>query len=93
MNDTDVEEEINKRVFLTFEEAEAMLPDEPMIHTFRTPAMNVMLGCDWARDEILSLLQNGAPELSGEIATSMNHGIVIWSNGWLFIETRKPHAE
>lgn len=88
MNDDTVTEQIQERVFLTLDEAVALLPDSEMIHTFRTPAMNVMLGCDWCRDDILALLESGTPELAGEIATSMNHGIVIWSNGWLFIETR-----
>lgn len=76
------------RVKLTADEAIAMLPDGEMLHTFRSPGANILLGCDWARDEIIDLLRTGEPELSGEQATAMKHGLVVWSNGYLFIETK-----
>jgi hypothetical protein len=38
----------------------------------------MMVGADWSRESVLDLLKTGKPELSGEMATSMGHGIVAW---------------
>lgn len=76
------------RVMLSFEDAVAMLPDGEFIHTFR-PGRGFALGADWEREEIIQAIKTGSPELSGETATAMGHGLVIQNNGsYLFIETR-----
>lgn len=69
--------ETNDRVFLSYEEAVAMLPDKKDIHTFVQGGMALM-GADWDRKSILELLKTGRPELSGEMATSMGHGMVAF---------------
>jgi hypothetical protein len=48
----------------------------------------MLLGADWKRDEILKAAANGA-ELSGEAATRMKHGAVVWSQDKqpIFVET------
>ena len=78
-------------VELTADEAIAMLPEGNTIHTFRNPALDVLIGADWSRNEIIDYIKNHPMQLSGETATSMNHGIVA-GNGrgeYLFIETKK----
>lgn len=67
----------NERVFLSYEEAVAMLPDGDRIHTFAGGGM-ALIGADWDRKDILELLKTGAPELAGEMATSMGHGMVAF---------------
>lgn len=88
--------EDDERVFLTFEEAEAMLPEGEMIHTFVSTGFGLM-GADHTRESILELLKNGKPELSGELATGMGHGLVAfrkvdeekdWKSDALFIQTK-----
>ena len=82
-------EEEDKRVFLTFEEAEALLPEGERIHTFRN-APGVFVGADWDRAAVLKVLRAGKPELTGPMATSMGHGmVVIDAHGPLFIATKK----
>lgn len=77
------------RVPLTFDEAVAMLPDGDSIHTFMGGGM-VLIGADWDRKDILELLQIGKPELSGENACNLGHGMVAWLRGRpLFIETKE----
>ncbi|MDD4997281.1 MAG: hypothetical protein PHI99_03970, partial [Syntrophales bacterium] len=64
-------------------------PDSEQIHTFRQEGP-CLLGCDIDRPKIIELFRKYKPELSGEKATAMNHGIVLKDDtGWLFIETRK----
>ncbi len=79
----------NGREFLTYDEAVAMLPDDDRIHTFLQGGW-ALLGADWDRDDVLSLLRTGKPELSGETATRMGHGLVAWRNDEpVFIATRR----
>ena len=79
-----------ERTPLTFEQAVEMLPDAAYIHTFRSNPM-ALIGCDWSLEEILKALKTGKPELAGEQATAMNHGLVIHdSYGPLFIATKDP---
>lgn len=77
------------RTFLAFEQAVAMLPDTAKIHTFRSNPMT-LIGCDWNLEDILKKLKTGKPELAGEQATAMNHGLVIFDeHGPLFIATKE----
>jgi hypothetical protein len=76
-----------ERVFLTKEQAEAMLGKGDYIHTFRQ-AMGALIGADWDRSEILKAFETLKPELSGPQASAMNHGIVFYDlHGAVFVET------
>jgi len=82
---------MSDRGYLTYEEAVAMLPDGDTIHTFSNP-VGVLLGVDFDRKTILEYLRKGEPELAGECATDMNHGIAVTRQGYdgfLFIETKE----
>jgi hypothetical protein len=77
------------REFLTYEQAVAMLPDGDTIHTFLNPGA-VLIGADWDREQVLDLLKTGKPELAGEMATRMDHGLaVVRENGPVWIQTKK----
>lgn len=76
------------RVRLTFDAAVAMLPDGEHIHTFLNSS-SALLGADWDRVDILALLRRGEPELAGDTATAMGHGLVAWrGRDAVFIATR-----
>lgn len=81
---------VNEKVFLTADQAESLLPDGENIHTFRNTS-GALIGCDWHRESILSALKQHEKtiELTGHVATSMRHGIVINDGSALFIETDK----
>lgn len=77
-----------ERVFLTYDQAVAMLPDGDTIHTLIN-AGGAIIGADWNRISILEELAQHKPELSGTIATSMGHGIVFERGGdYVFVETK-----
>jgi hypothetical protein len=80
------------RTFITPDEAENMLADGERIHTFRQAGF-ILLGCDVDRQDIVDMLKTFTPELSGEQATAMNHGLVIEDDkGFMFIETKAALA-
>ena len=80
----------NDREIVPLESAIAMLPDKPEVHTFRNPGAGMLLGCDWERDKLIALMGKHDVELAGEMATGMDHGLVLRDDtSWLFIETRK----
>jgi hypothetical protein len=62
---------------LTYGQALAMLPDGDEIHAFTNPA-GMLVGADWDRSDVLALLRTGRPELSGDQATAMGHGLVAF---------------
>lgn len=79
----------DEREYLTFEQAEAMLPDGDDIHTFRNGS-GMLIGADWRREQVIEALRQYKPELSGETATRMNHGIYLEdAHGPLFIATKE----
>ena len=79
----------SNRVFLSQEEATAMLPDGEYIHTFRGGGMT-LLGAEWDRQDIIDAFGKYKLELSGDIATSMGHGVCFIDNhGAVFVETKK----
>ena len=83
-------ETIDDRVFLTYEEAIALLPDGDTIHTFLNPAVDVLLGADWSRESILRGLRDGKPQLAGEYAIRAGHGLVfMYKDEYIFVETRQ----
>lgn len=81
-----------ERVFLTFDEAVALIPAKERVHTFTNPAHNVLVGADWDREEILKLMRScpdaECAEVAGAMAQDMGHGIVIRQGhgGLLFVE-------
>lgn len=78
----------SERVFLTYEQAEALLPAGDEVHVFLNQAPNIIVGADWSRDEVLGLLRGYRSELSGAMATRMGHGIgLIRGNERVFIAT------
>lgn len=85
---------MDDRVFLTYEEAVAMLPPgSDYIHTFRSRIPGIFVGAQIERGGILNKLRDLKPELAGEVATNMGHGlVVIDDHGPLFIETIKTEA-
>lgn len=75
-------------VFLTKEQAIAMLPDGDYIHTFRG-----FVGADWSRNEIMGAIEKYQFELTGPNATAMNHGMGFRDeHGWVFVSTRPNNA-
>lgn len=81
---------MSDRVFLTAEEALAMLPDGEYIHVLDNPHPGVISGADWKRDDVLSLIENNICELAGPMATSMGHGLAVGGDdGVWFVQTKE----
>ncbi len=73
---------------LTYEEAVAMLPDDDRIHTY-VQGGPCLIGADWDREDILSLIREQGARLTGPDASSRKHGLaVLRRSGPLFIETK-----
>lgn len=79
----------DKPTKLTPEELDALMPEGDMVHTFMNPTASMLIGADWKRSKILEAAKKRC-ELSGEQATAMKHGAVIWNedNQPVFIETK-----
>jgi hypothetical protein len=83
----------DERVYLTPAEAEAMLSNDEFIHTFRSTT-GVLIGADRSREKLIKAFEEFKPELSGEMATDMGHGLVLIDDiGPLFIETQNAHDQ
>lgn len=80
----------NARKQLTPQQAEELLPDTDVVHTFRTNTGH-LIGADWPRDKIVQRFRTNGVELSGESAARLGHGLcsIDEALGPLFIETRK----
>jgi len=75
---------------LTIDESIGLLPDGKTIHTFISSSGGVLVGSHWDREDIIKLISGEfRPELSGQIAKGMNHGMAVFRQyiGYLFIET------
>lgn len=88
----------DERVELTVDQALSMLPEGDTIHTFRNPG-GMMLGADWSRAAIEEeILRADRRELTGGMAQSMGHGLVLFPKGatyqrdLLFVETRRSET-
>jgi hypothetical protein len=83
-----------ERVRLTCRQAMRMLPDgKEDLHVFISPAVNLLIGMDYPRSEILAMIIKGDCEIGGQYCMSMNHALVCKFEGKnLFIETR-PEGE
>ncbi len=78
-------------LILTVDEAIAMLPDGESIHTFRASTPNMLVGCDWERQDLLDAIhKTDCLEIGGEMCCGMNHGLVVWTDdNPLFVECRE----
>lgn len=77
-----------RRVYLTYDQAVERIPTREVLHTLRQGGPGMLFGADMDRQAILNKFQLYPIELAGEIAQSLNHGIVITDEtGPLFIET------
>ena len=80
------------KYFLTYEQAEELLPEGETVHTFYNNGP-ILAGADWGRDEIIDKLKKSDHiELTGESARGMGHGMCAYNEGAtlsdvLFIET------
>ena len=83
----------DERVFLEADDAIAMLDiHDGHVHTFTPGPM--MIGCDWKKGAAIDFIREGKPELSGEIATGMGHGLcVISGNTIRFFATIKEASK
>jgi hypothetical protein len=78
---------------LSYDDAVAMLDvDDGRVHTILDGGIALM-GEDWDLADVLALLRDGRPELSGEQATAMCHGLVAFRgagiNRPVFIATKQ----
>ncbi len=84
------QDETEERVFVSTEKALSMVSKDEHIHTFRSPAVGMLIGSDMHRETLIEKMDKFKVELSGEFATNMNHGLVLLdASGPLFIETLK----
>ena len=73
---------------LTEEKAISMISENELIHTFRGNGPAIV-GCSHEREWIIELIKKHGAELSGPMASAMNHGVALKDDhGWLFIETK-----
>jgi hypothetical protein len=88
----------SERVFLTADQAIALLPDSDKVHTFEQPSGFTLIGANWDKQTVIDALK-AAPEqgieLTGETATSMGHGLCFQDKSageWrtVFCETKDP---
>lgn len=84
-----------KKIYITKEQAESLLPDNDNIHTFYNFAWGLM-GADWSRNDILDKIEKSdLIELTGESARKMGHGICVYDKSTqfqsdiLFIQTNE----
>jgi hypothetical protein len=47
------------------------------IHTMFNPRMNVLIGADWSRQDVIAAMRKHGVEESGPDATDMGHPLVI----------------
>jgi hypothetical protein len=79
---------MSRRVPLSYDEAVKLLPAGDYVHVFTNgapvqhgPLLNrrpSLLGTEMPRAEVLRLLKIGKPELAGNGATALGHGICAW---------------
>ena len=85
----------NERVKLTPEELDALMPEGEFVHTFIQPNNSpVLLGADWSRKQIIEAARKDGAELSGEQATAMLHGALVWDGKTpVFVATKPKRKE
>lgn len=86
------------KIYLTTEEAIALLPKGDTIHTFYSTGI-CLVGGDWDRADILQkLTEVDKIEIAGKQARSMGHGLAAYNDGEnltdvVFIETDKAKLD
>lgn len=80
-----------ERKFLTVDEAKEKISDNDTIHVFANPGVNMLVGADWSRKQVIALIEKSETrEIGGEMCRKMRHGLVVYdgSKHW-FIESDK----
>lgn len=85
----------DKKVILTSEQAKAMLPDGPEIHTYLNPCVDVLIGADWSRAHLEEEIDRCVCELAGPMAAANGHSLVVHikPGGPMFVATKEPTPE
>jgi len=78
---------------LSYEEAVKLLPKGPRVHSYREAGLGILLGADYERKDLLDAMKQYPLYRSGEVASSMKHGLALKDEqGWLFIETKTQRS-
>ena len=85
--------ENTKRIFLSKDQAIAMLPQGQTIHVFRNQGL-LLVGADWSRSEIIDLLVHSKTiEIGGSQCRALGHPIAAFDGeGYFFIEAILPEG-
>jgi hypothetical protein len=81
----------NEKCPVSFEMAEAMLPDGSHVHTFRS-SVGMLVGADWERCELLDRMRRyeSTLEIGGPECQRFGHGLAMWDDyGPLFIQCKE----
>lgn len=77
---------------IDFATAVKMMPAGDRVHTFRQSNNGILIGAEMQRDLLLDLMRLYTVTLSGNIAQSMDHGLILVDHiGPLFIATCPPN--
>ena len=82
----------DEKRFITVEEAIGLLNDGDIIHTFRNPGANTLVGFDSSRKFVLDAIvtYSDTLQIGGVQCRKMKHGLVVKDDiSWLFIETNE----
>ena len=80
------------KLFLSPEEATALLPDYDSIHTFYNTSFG-LVGADWERNDVIAKIMScDFREITGNTARGMKHGLALYNAGCfqddiVFVET------
>lgn len=77
-----------ENIYLTPDEAIALLPDRDRIHTFVNPN-GMLIGADHERESLIKDMREATEIMvTGEMAQNMGHGLCFKHNGrYLFVES------
>lgn len=87
---------MERMMMLTKEQAKLLLPEGEYIHTLVNGAVNVLIGADWKREEILAAIdENDCIMLGGPACRAMGHGLAILNSSGmpLFVEAKEGVLE
>ena len=74
---------------LTADEAKSMVNcNLGYVHTF-TNRNGVVIGAEWTLIAVHNLIEAGVCKRSGDVASSMGHGLAVFlDNRWIFVATK-----
>lgn len=81
---------------LTFEEAKSILIDGTTVHNFVNPGPNMLLGCDYDREDAIAVLKTARSlEIGGGFCKGMGHALAVFdADGRLsFFQTDAARVE